>query len=34
MDESEGVLDRGVPDSEVDYMTVHLCALLLEDRHQ
>jgi hypothetical protein len=34
MDESEGVLDRGVPDSEVDYMTVHLCALLLEGRHR
>lgn len=28
MSECEPLLERKVPDSEVDYMTVHLCALL------
>jgi transcriptional regulatory protein LevR len=28
MDECEEVLDREVPDAEVDYMAVHLCALI------
>jgi transcriptional regulatory protein LevR len=28
MDECEQLLDRKVPDVEVDFMTVHLCALL------
>jgi transcriptional regulatory protein LevR len=28
MDECERLLDREVPEVEVDYMTVHLCALL------
>jgi transcriptional regulatory protein LevR len=30
MAECEKVLDREVPDAEVDYMTVHLCALVDE----
>ena len=30
MGEAEPVLDRDVPDSEIDYMTVHLCALVAE----
>jgi hypothetical protein len=30
MTECEDVLDRRVPDVEIDYMTVHLCALLEE----
>jgi transcriptional regulatory protein LevR len=31
MDECEEVLDREIPESELDYMTVHLCALVEED---
>ena len=31
MNECEEVLDRHVPDAEVDYMTVHLCALVEDE---
>lgn len=31
MDQCEQVLDRKVPDVEVDFMTVHLCALLEDE---
>jgi transcriptional regulatory protein LevR len=32
MDECEQVLDRKVADAEVDFMTVHLCALLEDEQ--
>jgi transcriptional regulatory protein LevR len=31
VEEIEQVLDREVPDSEIDYMTVHLCVLLEDE---